>query len=44
MAHIINATAFRLGKTKKSMNIWVRKNPSYQTFFIKDLYIFQFLK
>jgi len=44
MGHIINATAFRLGHSKKAKNIWVKKNPIYQSFFIKDLYIFQFIK
>lgn len=44
MGHIINATAFRLGKTQRTSSIWVRKNPQYKSFFLKDLYISRFLK
>ena len=44
MGHIINASAFRLGKGKKTSSIWVKKNPKYKFFLIKDLYISRFIK
>lgn len=44
MGHIINATAFRLGKTKKTSSIWSKKNSQYKFFFFKDFLISRFIK
>ena len=44
MGHIINATAFRLGKTKSTSSIWIKKNTQYKFFFFKDYLISRFIK